>query len=51
MTDAQQEARDERTAICEADHVPQEEIQKIFRAYPWLFGAVEDKSIQGDIFK
>lgn len=49
MTDIQQEARTERRAICEADHVPEEEIQKIFKAYPWLFGAEEDKSVQGSL--
>ena len=38
MTETQTENRIERRAYCEADNVPESEIQAIFRAYPAIFG-------------
>lgn len=38
MTETQTENRTERRAYCEADNVPESEIQSIFRRYPELYG-------------
>ena len=38
MTPDQRELREERQAICEADHIPQSEIERIFDAYPSIYG-------------
>ena len=50
MTEAEQEARDERTAICLCEKVPQSEIDAMFKSRPDLFGILADEAIQGDMF-
>lgn len=39
MTPEEQELRIERQAICEVEKVPQPEIDRIFDAYPSIYGA------------
>jgi len=38
MTPAQKELREERQAICRVEKVPQSEIDRIFDAYPSIYG-------------
>lgn len=49
MTADQQEARAERRAICEADHVPAAEIEKIFKRYPEIYGIADYQERQGEL--
>ena len=50
MTQDQQELRAERQAICAADHVPQEEIEKIFKRFPELYGIADYEEKQTSMF-
>jgi hypothetical protein len=49
MTEDQNELRIERRAICEADKVPEEAIQAIFKSHPQIYGIEADRSVQGDL--
>lgn len=41
MTSQEREAREDRQAICEVEKVPQSEIDRIFDAYPSIYGEEE----------
>ena len=49
MTGAEKEARAERQAICQASRVPQEEIEKIFKRFPELYGIADYEEKQGEL--
>jgi hypothetical protein len=41
MTEDQKENRIERRAICEAEKVPEEEIQAMFKKHPQIYGIAD----------
>ena len=50
MTEDQQELRAERQAICQTSRVPQEEIEKIFKRFPELYGIADYEEKQASMF-
>ena len=50
MTESEQEARAERTAIMEVEQVPEADILALFKNRPDIFGYDDVVEVQGDIF-
>ena len=51
MTETQQEAREERTAIMAAESVPQAQIDAVFRRYVEIYGIADYQETQGELIK
>lgn len=49
MTEAEQEARTERRAICLCEKVPQEQIDVMFKKYVDIFGIADYTEKQGEL--
>ena len=50
ITDDQRENRLERKCICEVENVTLDEIEKIFNAFPQLYGIEEQDVSQHELF-
>jgi hypothetical protein len=49
MTEDQKEAREERTAICECEKIPEIEIERIFKSRSDIYGISDRTEVQGNL--